>query len=83
MRKSEDISEEDFNNLWVLKSLLFFDDWKEIVLYLEDLFQVKISTNPLFANKAIIKVTQGKFKDLCLGQMVQLWKISFVIRKME
>ena len=46
VRKNEDILEEDFNNLWVLNRLFFFDDWKDIKLYLEDLFQVKISINP-------------------------------------
>ena len=68
MRKNEDILEEDFNNLWVLNRLFFFDDWKDIKLYLEDLFPVKISINPLYADKAIMKVTQGKLDDLIYAQ---------------
>ena len=52
VRKSEDNLEEDFNNLWVLNGLFFFDDWKEIVLYLEDLFQVKIRINPFFCRQS-------------------------------
>lgn len=62
--KSDDILEEDFNNLWVLTRLFLLDEWKDISTFLEDLFQVKININPLLANKAIIKVTQGKLEDM-------------------
>lgn len=62
--KSNDILEENFNNLWVLNRLFIFDDWKDIVSHLEDLFQAKISLNPLFADKAIIKVSKGKIEDM-------------------
>ena len=36
--------------------------------HLEELFQAKISINPLFADKVIIKVTQGKIEDLIYAQ---------------
>ena len=69
VRKNEDTLQENFNNLWVLNRLFIFDDWKDIALYLEELFQVKISLNPLFPDKAIIKATQGKFEDMIYSQV--------------
>ena len=37
-----------------------------IVSHLEDLFNINISINPLYADKAIIKVTKGKVEDLII-----------------
>ena len=68
MRKSDKILEENFNNLWVLNRLFIFYDLKDILLYLKDLFQVKISISPLFADKAIIQVIQGKLEDMIYAQ---------------
>ena len=37
-------------------------------LFLEDLFQMKIIINPLFVDKAIVKVKQGHIKYLIITQ---------------
>lgn len=61
VRKNKEVFKENFNNLWVLSRLFVFDDWKDIAKFLEELYKVKI--NLLFADKALIKVTQGNIED--------------------
>ena len=39
---------------------------KDIRVHLEELVHPKISINPLFADKAVFKVTQGKLEDLII-----------------
>lgn len=64
--RSKDILKEDSSNLWVLSRLFAFDDWNEIAELLENFFQVKIIINPLFVDKAIIKVKQRQLEDLII-----------------
>lgn len=51
-------------NLWVISRLFVFNEWREIAKFLEDDFSVKFIINPLFANKALIRVDQGQMEDL-------------------
>lgn len=64
IRKEKEVFKEDFENLWVVSRLFAFDEWKDIVSFLEGLYQTKISINPLFADKALIKTSQGNLKKI-------------------
>lgn len=55
---------EDFTNLWVISKLFVFNEWLEITNFVEELFLVKVIINPLFADKALIKIDHGKLEDL-------------------
>ena len=54
---------EDFSNLRILSRLFAFDEWKDIKDHIENLFNININTNPLYADKAAIEVTKGKVED--------------------
>lgn len=62
--KNHDVLEEDFSNLWTLSRLFIFNEWKDIAMYLEEIFKAKIIINPLFADNALIKIDQGRLEEL-------------------
>ena len=40
------------------------NDWRDIIKFLEEHFQINISFNPLFEDKALIRSSSGKLEDL-------------------
>ena len=60
VRESNNVIQEDFNDLWIINKLFIFDEWIQISQLLEDRFQVKVIINLLFVDKAIIKLIQGR-----------------------
>lgn len=64
MQKNPDVFKEDFSNFWVISRLFVFNEWKEIAKFLEDYFNLKFNINPLFADKAWVKVDQGQLENL-------------------
>lgn len=47
---------EDFTNPWVISRLLEYNDWKSLSTVLKSRFKTKVIINPLFSDKALIKI---------------------------
>lgn len=60
VQKNYDVFKEDFTNMWVITQLFVFDEWTKVAKFVEEIFQVKVIINPLFADKALIKIDSGK-----------------------
>lgn len=64
VQKNFEVFKEDFTNLWVSSRLFAFNEWLEIANFVEELFQVKVIINPLFIDKALIKIDNGNLEDM-------------------
>lgn len=44
IRKENEVLKEDFDNLWVVSRLFAFDEWKDIVSFLEEFIKSKLTS---------------------------------------
>lgn len=64
VHKNDEVLKEDFRSLWVVSRLFMHNDWRDIIKFLQEHFQINTSLNPLFDDKALIRSSSRKLEDL-------------------
>ena len=64
VHKNDEVLKEDFRSLRVVSKLFMHIDWRDIIKFLEEHFQINTGLNPLFEHKALIRSSSGKLEDL-------------------
>ena len=83
MCKNTEVFKQDSDNLWVVSRLFLFNDWKEIAKTLEDIFQLKVIINPLFAENVLIQIDHPMMEELIVfsGKWQEIGKFHLLFEK--
>lgn len=79
VHKNNEVFVQNFNKSTDHFQALVFIDWKDIIKTLEEHFQAKICINPVFVDKALIRLPQRNLENLIEtpGKWQCFWALSY------